>query len=132
MHPAVRPRFDADRLPREFAVALGAVAVVAAGFFAVLIPASDAGWRFGVIAVTVGLFAAVTLDQLALAAVTILGFLVFNGFLTDQFGQLAWHGSVDLWRLSLLVVAAAWGLAVGEAYRWIASKRATRMPERDA
>lgn len=126
MHPALRPRFEADRLPREFAVALGAVGVVAAGFLAAIIPASDTGWRFGMIAVAVGLFAAITLDQLALAAVAILGFLVFNGFLTDQFGQLKWHGSADLWRLLLLIVAGAWGLAVGEAYRFIASRRDQR------
>jgi len=41
----------------------------------------------------VGLFAAISLDQLALAGVAVLAALIYNGFLEDRFGQLAWHGS---------------------------------------
>jgi hypothetical protein len=54
--------------------------------------------------------------------VTVIGALIFNGFLEDSLGQLAWHAD-DLWRLMLLVVAGAFGLAVGEGYRYVRDLR---------
>jgi hypothetical protein len=74
-------------------------------------------------AVAVGLFAAISLDQRALVAITVIAFGISNGFLEDRFGQLSWHGSGDVWRLLLLVTAAGWGLAVGEAYRYVRALR---------
>ena len=109
--------------PLGIAVAIGAVAMVVAGMAAAAIPSAYPGWRFGVIAFAVFLFAAIALDQVALALVTAIGALIFDGFLEDRLGQLAWHGSDDLWRLLLLVVAGAVGLAVGEGCRFVSDLR---------
>jgi MFS family permease len=114
---------EADKTPLGIAVGVGAVAMMVAGVVASLIPAAYPGWRFGVVAFAVFLFAAASLDQVALAIVALIGGLVFNGFLEDSYGQLAWHGGHDLWRLLLLVMVAAWGLAVGEGYRFVRDLR---------
>lgn len=106
-----------DRAPMGISIAIGVVGVIAGGLIAGALPAADPGWRFGVIAIAVAAFAAISLDQRALGAVALIAFGVQNGFLEDQFGQLSWHGSEDLWRALLLVVAGACGLALGEAYR---------------
>ena len=118
-----------SRTPVGINLAAGAAMVVAAALIAATIPAADAGWRFAVVALAVGLFAALTLDQLALAGVALLGWLVVNGFLVDRFGELSWHGSADLYRMLLLVVSGAFGLAVGEVYRQLAALRARWMAE---
>jgi hypothetical protein len=103
--------------------------VVAAALVAAPIPSTHSGWRFAVVAVAVGLFAALTLDGLALAGVAVLGWLVVNGFLVDRLGELSWHGSSDLYRMLLLVVAGAFGLAVGEIFRRLVVLRAVWMAE---
>ena len=97
--------------------------MVAAGIVAAMIPMAEPGWRFAVVAIAVGLFAAISLDQIALAVVAVLAFAISDGFLENQLGQLSWHGSADLWRLLLLVMAAVWGLALGEAVRLVAKLR---------
>jgi len=127
-----RPAAPADGMPTGIAVGLGAVAMVAAGLVAAAVPADHPAPRFTVIAVAVGLFAAMTADQVALAVVAPIGFLISNGFLEDRFGQLSWHGSADLWRLMLLVSAAALGLVVGDGYRWVRGLRAYRHSVRPA
>lgn len=109
---------------RGMALGAGAVLMVAATLVAAAIPAADPGWRFAVVAVAVGVFAAATLDQVVLAGVALIAFLLVNGFLVDRFGQLSWHGAADVWRALLLVVAGAWGLAAGEAYRYVRALRA--------
>jgi hypothetical protein len=98
--------------------------VVVAAMIAAVIPATHAGWRFTLVAAAVGLFAALTLDQLALAGVALLGWLVVNGFLVNRVGELSWHGSSDLYRALLLVISGGFGLAAGEVYRQLAALRA--------
>ena len=120
-------RWSADTLrtrstPTGLAIGAGAVALVVAAVIAAAIPSADAGWRFAIMAIAVGLFAAISLDQRALAGVAVLAALIYDGFLEDRLGQLAWHGSDDLWRLLLLVTVSAGGLALGEsAFRGEAS-----------
>jgi MFS family permease len=113
---------DDDATPMGIAAGFGAVVMVVAGVTAAIIPAAYPGWRFGVIAVAVMAFAAVSLDHRALALVAAVGALIFNGFLEDSLGQLAWH-SDDLWRLMLLVMAGGFGLAIGEGYRYVRDLR---------
>jgi MFS family permease len=115
--PAAGP--TGDRTPTGITLAAGAVAVTGAALVAAALPASQPGWRFALIALTVGGFAAVTLDQRALAGVALLGWLIANGFLVDRLGELAWHGSSDIWRMIILVFAALLGRAAGAAYRQI-------------
>jgi hypothetical protein len=121
-----------ESTPTGLAIGAGAVGLVVAAIIAAAIPSADAGWRFAVIAVAVGLFAAISLDQLALAGVAVLAALIYNGFLEDRLGQLAWHGTNDLWRLLLLVTVSASGLAVGEFVRFVAHLRARRAADLDA
>jgi K+-sensing histidine kinase KdpD len=45
----------------------------------------------------------------AAVVVAVLGWLILNGFLVDQFGTLRWHGEVDAARLAVLIIAAAAG-----------------------
>jgi hypothetical protein len=82
-------------------------------------------------AIAVGLFAAISLDQVAMAGVAVLAALIYNGFLEDRFGQLAWHGSDDLWRLLLVVTVSAWGLALGDGVRFVANLRGRSAPNFD-
>jgi hypothetical protein len=112
------------RTPAGINLATGTAMVVAAALVAAPIPTTYAGLRFTVVALAVGLFAALTRDRLALVGVAVLGWLVVNGFLVDRLGELSWHGSADLNRMLLLVVSGTFGLAVGQAYRWLAALRA--------
>jgi hypothetical protein len=105
--------------------------MVVAGIVAAMIPMAEPGWRFAVMAIAVGLFAAISLNQIALAVVAVLAFAISDGFLENQIGQLTWHGSADLWRLLLLVMAAVWGLALGEAVRFVANLRVRWAAEAD-
>ena len=117
------------RTPVGINLAAGTAMVIAAALLAALIPSTQAGWRFTLVALAVGLFAALTLDQLTLAGVALLGWLVVNGFLVDRLGELSWHGSADLYRMLLLVVSGAFGLAVGEVYRQLVALRARWIAE---
>jgi hypothetical protein len=128
-------RWSADAVrtrstPTGLAIGAGAVGLVAASIVAAAIPSADAGWRFAIMAVAVGLFAAISLDQRALAGVAVLAALIYNGFLEDRLGQLAWHGT-DLWRLLILVTVSAFGLAVGEGVRFVANLRTPATPDFD-
>ena len=130
-------RWSADAVrtrstPTGLAIGAGAVGLVVAAIIAAAIPSADAGWRFAVIAIAVGLFAAISLDQRALAGVVVLAALIYNGFLEGRLGQLAWHGSGDLWRLLILVTVSAFGLAVGEGVRFVANRRTRGASDFDA
>ena len=114
---------DPKAMPTGIAIGLGAVLMVVAGFIAAAVPGSLPAWRFAVIAVAVGVFA-LSLDLRALAGVGLLGFLISNGFLEDEFGDLTWHGYGDLWRVLVLVMAGACGLAVGKGFRHVRELRA--------
>lgn len=114
---------DPTAMPTGLAVGLGAVLMVAAGLVAAAVPGSQPAWRFTVIAIAVGMFA-LGLDLRALAGVALIGFLISNGFLEDEFGDLTWHGYGDLWRVLVLVMAGACGWAVGKGFRHLRKLRA--------
>ena len=121
---SARPATPASMaMPTGLAIGLGAVLMVAAGLIAAAVPGSQPAWRFTVIAVAVGVFA-LGLDLRALAGVAIIGFLISNGFLEDEFGDLTWHGYGDLWRVAVLVMAGATGWAVGKGFLHVRKLRA--------
>jgi hypothetical protein len=124
--PAWR-RADPQPAPVGINVGIGAALMVAAGLVGAAV-ASD-GWRLSVLALALAGFAAATLDQLALAPVLAIGFAILNGFLVNRYGQLSWHGPADLWRLMVLVMAAAVGLGLGAAYRELGDLRARWLQE---
>jgi hypothetical protein len=98
-------------------IGIGAVVVTVATMGAATIPATHDGWRFGVVTVVLGVFAALVPDRLAVAWAGALAWLLVNGFLVDRFGELSWHGRGDLYRALMLVAAAAVGLVSGQAVR---------------
>ena len=116
----------AARTPVGVNVGVGAALIVAGALVAAGVPAAHRAWRLDLVVVAVAVAAAVTADHLAMAAVVPLAWLVANGFLEDRSGELAWHGSTDLYLMLLLVVAAAIGLAAGEARGLVAARRYSR------
>ncbi len=117
------PAIDNEPVPVGIALGIGAVLMTAAGLIAAPISTTQPDRRFAVIAVAVAVFAALTIHPVALGPVALLGFLIDDGFLENRYGDLSWHGSVDLWHLLVLVIVGAIGLAVGEAVRWIYALR---------
>ena len=113
----------AERTPVGISLAAGAVALIAAALVASALPAFQSGLRFTLIAVVVGGFAAVTLDELALGGVALVGWLIANGFQENHLGELSWHGSSDIWRIIILVVIATAGLITGEGCRQVRDLR---------
>lgn len=120
-----------ERTPVGINLAVGAVVMIGAAWVAAAFPVADPGWRFAVMALVAGGFAAVSGDQLALAGVVLLGWLVTNGFLENRSDELSWHGSPDLLLATVLVLAAAVGLAAGDGYRQVRAVRARWLAELD-
>ena len=109
--------------PAGINLGIGAALVLVAVLAAALIPPVDVDWRFGVVMAAVALFAALAVDQWSLLGVALIAWLLADGFLVNRLGELSWHGSSDIWRMTLLVVAGAAGLLVGGAYRQVRAVR---------
>jgi hypothetical protein len=43
--------------------------------------------------------------------------LVVNGFLVDRFGELSWHGTADVYRAVMLILAGVLGLLIAAVRR---------------
>jgi hypothetical protein len=116
------PRQDSERMVRDdadgsvnatFELVAGTAAVVVAGFAAVaLFPAPGAAGRLVVLAVAVGLVAAVCTDWRAAAGVAAVAALVFVGFLTHRYGVLT--GDPTPWSFTPLLGFAT---VLGRGYR---------------
>jgi len=119
----VRAETGNDATPTGISLGIGAAIVLAAVLVAAVIPPHYPGWRFGVVAVAVGLFAAWSGDQLALLGTAAIAWLLANGFLTDRLGELSWHGSSDFWRMVALIGSGTFGLLLGVAYRQVRELR---------
>ena len=116
------PALD-ERTPTGISIAIGAVVVVGAAAAAAFLPSGDPRLRFAVVGFALTSFALASRDWRAVAAVVPLTWLVYDGFLIDRYGVLAWRGWSDLIRLALLVAMALLGLAVGWARRGIEDRR---------
>jgi hypothetical protein len=114
-----RPVRRQTSTPVGIALAIGAAGMVAAAIVASTFPAADTGWRFGIMSAALFAFAAISLDQRALAGVALIALLTTNGFLEDRLGQLSWHGSKDIWLALLLIISGGVGLATGSACRFV-------------
>ena len=83
------------------------------------------GMALAILAVAVLLLAARAKAPTA-AGVAIMAWLFYSGFVAGRHGDLAWHGTDDLWRLGVLAGSAAIGLGVS----WLAARLGeTRRPE---
>src|SRR5512144_2976332 len=116
-----------SRLDIGFGVAAGWVTVVVGCFVASwLYPPGAGADRLLVLAVFIGAFAAVVRDALAALVTAGLAWPFYLGFLVDRYGELRWHGGVDLLRLAVLVVASLIGAALGRRVPGGRSARAGR------
>lgn len=74
-------------------------------------PGVDA--RLGVLALGLAAFAASVVDLAAVAISVGVGFLLFDGFVEGDHGDLVWRGRTDLVRFGVLCLAGALGLLLG-------------------
>lgn len=114
---------DDTRLPTGILVGVGSLAIIVAGFVASAIPAGDPVVRYGVLVATVFGFAALCGRWTATLTVAGIGFLVFNGFLVNQLGELTWHGWADAARIAVLGAATIFGRLLGDIYRSSSQER---------
>jgi hypothetical protein len=121
---------DQRDTPLGVNVAAGALVVVVAAFVSAAVPPSAAAVRLGLFAAALGVFAALTVDPLAVVIVGVLGFGVFDGFLVNQLGELTWHGRSDVSRVLVLAAAGVSGVAMGQAYRAVRRARLWRGRQR--
>lgn len=109
---------ESGRTPFGIDLAFGAVAMVAAVAVAAPFPGIPA--RLAVVSLAVGVFTALVDDARAGAPIAVLGYLLFNGFLVNRFGDLTWSGTTSGWQVAAF--AAAVGLGLG--WQWLRRARA--------
>lgn len=91
-------------------LAAGAGAMMASALVApALFP--DLPARLVVVALAVGGFAALVDDVRAGLVTGGLGYLLFDGFLVNRYGELSWTGTTSMWHVSVFVLAVGLGLA---------------------
>ena len=120
----VRP--PVEQIPAGLLFGFGAAATAGAVTLAAFLPPSTPDIRLLLVAVVVGGFAAYADDIRPVLGVTVIAWLLVNGFLVDRLGVLAWHGSADLGRLAMLAGAGAVGLAAGAVHRRRVNETTTR------
>lgn len=96
-------------------VGLGAGTVVAACVAAAVLPPTQSAPRLIVMAVAVAGYAAAAHDPRAALATGVLGCLLFDGFLINQYGELVWKRETSMTYLSVFGVA----VGVGLGWRWV-------------
>lgn len=102
-------------------VAIGAALMVGSTMVAaVLFSMGEVSARLVVVAIAVGAYAAAVADVRASLATAALGYLLFTGFLVNQYGDLAWDGASSGWHLLVLALPAGLSLAS----RWIRAAKA--------
>lgn len=57
----------------------------------------------------------------AAPAAAVVLWLFYDGFLVGRHGVLTWHGTIDGWRLGLIVAGALGGLLIGRVSRFTAA-----------
>jgi hypothetical protein len=110
-------------VPFGINTAVGAVAVAVLCLVPANLDQQGRDARLAVLAVGVVVFAATVLDPLAVAVTAGVGFLLFDGFVEGQQGDLVWNGRSDLLRLAFLCGSSALGLILGAVHRWRRHRR---------
>jgi hypothetical protein len=98
---------------------LGAVSMVAAtAVAAAMFPGVPA--RLAVVALWVAAYAAAVEDLWAVLSTAAVGYLLFDGFLVNRHGELAWTGTTSVRDVAVLALA----VGVGLVWRWIRAVKA--------
>lgn len=121
--PAVTPDVD-ERTPTGITITIGVAVLVGSAVAAAFAPSGDPSLRLALVTLAVTSFAMASQDWAAVAAVLPLAWLIYDGFLLDRYGVLAWRGWSDVIRIGVLVVAAVLGLAAGALRRRLQDRRA--------
>jgi hypothetical protein len=56
---------------------------------------------------------------LPIPAVAVIAWLFYAGFLVGRHGEISWHGSIDVWRVAVIVGAAYCGAMIGRVLRYV-------------
>jgi hypothetical protein len=99
-------------------LAVGAAVMVAATMVAAVLFLEPPA-RLVVVAAAIAGHAILVDNAGAAVAAGGLGYLLFNGFLVNRYGELTWDGTTSAWQMGLLALAAGAGLAV----RWVRRAR---------
>lgn len=100
-------------VPLGINATVGAVVVVALSAVPSSVTGPEIDARLAVMAVGLVAFAAAVVDVAAAAISVGVGFLLFDGFVEGNHGDLVWKGRADLIRLGVLCLAAVVGLLIG-------------------
>jgi hypothetical protein len=109
--------------PVGITLAVGAVVVVVAAALADRLPVAEEWWRWVVMSIALGVFAAVTVAPVAVTVMLVPTWMIMNGFLVNRSGDLSWHGAVDVDRFLMLTAATAVGLVAGALGRRLHAAR---------
>jgi hypothetical protein len=98
-----------ERIPFGITLAAGA-AVMAASVAAAPVLFPELPGRLLLVVLAVGGFAALADDARAGLAAGGLGYLLFDGFLVNRYGELTWTGRTSVWHLAAFALALTLGL----------------------
>ena len=112
-----------DRCPTGITIGIGAAAMVVTAFVAAAFPPAP-GPRLALLVVAVAAFAAVSGDGRAVVAVAVLAWPIGNGFLVNRYGELSWHGRLDVGFVLTLLLGASVGMVLSQVgVEWEAHRR---------
>jgi hypothetical protein len=109
----VRQRARRRGIPFEFAVAAGSLTMIVAALIdSAAFPPRDAGDRLTVMAAAIAVFCVVAGWQSGLPVAAV-GYLLFDGFLANRYGELTWDHQTGPRAIGVIALAVALGLTVG-------------------
>jgi len=109
----VRQRARHRGIPFEFAVAVGSLTMIVAALIdSAAFPPHDAGDRLTVMAAAIAVFCVVAGWQSGLPVAAV-GYLLFDGFLANRYGELTWDHQTGPRAIGVIALAVALGLTVG-------------------
>ena len=112
--------------PLAFALAAGFAASTVGCFLASAAASpNDAGTRLAVLALVLAVYAAAVPNLPAAVLTAGIAWSFFLGFVIDRDGEMHWHGTADLARLGVLIVAVLAGSA------WWMVSAAVRHPSQE-
>jgi len=101
------------RIPFEFGLAAGAVAMIVAALIdSVAFTPHHTGDRLAAMAAAITIFSIVGGWQSALPVAAV-GYLLYDGFLANRYGELTWDHQTGARAIGVIALAVALGLTIG-------------------